>query len=456
MKMEKTRKNNSKIGRLFWSFDSKRRLSVVHLMLAFMIIIILAGGIYFASRSGSDPRIYTNDFNVYYHAAREVMAGRDPYQDSLRPSTPYLYPPLLSEAILPLALLPLPIAAYIWYLVSLISILCAAWMAAGLGCQTIRPNQDQAGSGRFKIRLQIDDISRLRIVIAAGGLLMLMRFVLDNFDFGQVNTLVAALAVAHVYFYVKEKKTASALALVFAVSIKLTPIILILYHLARSRFRFVAACIGLLVVVSVLSFFPFGTGALDAFPVFLNRTIMNGQGFDLSFSGNQSLRGAIERLTETSDQKADMYGGESRRTPMTALTVLISTALIALSILVALMARDDMSAAAPFFCCFVLLSPLSWKAHFVVLILPIAYLIARMLSPTEKRRAYIIGAIISIFALFNITSPKLFGPEWGEWTDAHSLVCAGAALMFISIVGVGLAPARIADLAGDAPGARQP
>jgi Glycosyltransferase family 87 len=430
--MEKTRKNNSKIEQPFWPFDSRRRLSVVHLMLALMIILILAGGIYFASRSGSDPRIYTNDFNVYYHAAREVMAGRDPYQDSLRPSTPYLYPPLLSEVIIPLALLPLPVAAYVWYLASAASILGAAWMAATLGFQVIRSRHvgpEGTGPG-----IQPDDSVRKRILIGAGSLLILIRFVLDNFDFGQVNTIVAALAVAHVYFYVKGKKTASALALALAVSIKLTPIILILYHAARLRLRFVAACMGLLIVLTLLSFLPFGSRGFEAFAVFVNRTIKNGQGFDLAFSGNQSLRGVVARLTETQDQKPDMYGGQTTRRPTSALTLTLSIALVALSILSAFMARDDMAGAAPFFCCFVLLSPLSWKAHFVVLIFPIAYLIAATLAAPEKRRAYLIAVLIAVFALFNITSPKVFGPGWGEWTDAHSLVAAGALLTYFAAV----------------------
>ena len=379
----------------------------IYLPLALLIVAVLFGGIYFASRSGSDARVYTNDFNVYYHAAREVLAGRDPYQDSLRPSTPYLYPPLLSELIVPLALLPLPVAAYVWYLMSVFSILSAAWMAA----------QTYDGHG-------------LRIMIAAGALLMLIRFVLDNFDFGQVNTIVAALSVAHVYFYVKEKKTASALALVIAISIKLTPAILILYHLAKLRLKFVAACLGLLVAISALSFLPFGSRAPAAFTTFVDRTIKNGQGFDLAFSGNQSLRGAVARLAENSDQKPDMYGGESTRKPVSGTTLAISAALVGLAMIAAAFARTETAAAAPFFCCLVLLSPLSWKAHFVILIFPLAYLIARMLEASGKERAYLTGVLIAVFALFNITSPKVFGPEWGEWTDAHSLVCLGALVTY--------------------------
>jgi hypothetical protein len=129
-----------------------------------------------------------------------------------------------------------------------------------------------------------------------------------------------------------------------------------------------------------------------------------------------------------------MYGGESTRSPTSGLTLALSVAIVAMSILSASKATGDMSAAAPFFCCFVLLSPLSWKAHFVVLIFPVAYLIASTLVAGEKRRPYLAAALAAAFALFNVTSPKVFGPEWGEWTDAHSLVSAGALVIYSAAV----------------------
>src|SRR5215216_569466 len=184
--MEKNENSNSAIKR---SSERWRTFFFARLMVALLIAGVLLGGIYFTRRSGSDPRVYTNDFNVYYHAGREVISGRDPYQDSLRPSTPYLYPPLLSELIIPLALLPLPVAAYLWYLVSVASILSAAWMAAWLGCRPIQTGHEASGGDRVGPY----ESNRLQIVIAACSILMLIRFVLDNFDFGQVNTIVAAL-----------------------------------------------------------------------------------------------------------------------------------------------------------------------------------------------------------------------------------------------------------------------
>src|SRR4030095_12947082 len=117
--------------------SEKKSTSVRHspltMLSAFaLLFLFIAGGFYFARRSGADPHHYENDFNVYYFASHEVIEGRDPYQNSLGEWTPYLYLPLLAELIIPLALMPLPAAAYFWFLVSASSLIVAAWMSATL------------------------------------------------------------------------------------------------------------------------------------------------------------------------------------------------------------------------------------------------------------------------------------------------------------------------------------
>ena len=91
-----------------------------------LVVCVLMSGIYFAGKSGANPEVYGNDFDVYYYAAREIIGGRDPYQHSLGEWTPYIYPPLLAELVVPLALAPLPIAAYLWFLINAGAIFAAA------------------------------------------------------------------------------------------------------------------------------------------------------------------------------------------------------------------------------------------------------------------------------------------------------------------------------------------
>src|SRR5262249_26082833 len=160
------------------------------------------------------------------------------YGRSLGEWTPYLYPPLLAELLVPLALLPLPLAAYAWFVISAASILGAAWLSALLATER----------GVTSIAW--------RVLLAACAVLVVLRFVLDNFNLGQVNPLIAGLAVAHVYLYARDRKTLSAIALCLAVSIKLTPALLLLYHVARLRLKFAAACIALIAAVTFASFLP--------------------------------------------------------------------------------------------------------------------------------------------------------------------------------------------------------
>src|SRR6185503_5838533 len=124
--------------------------------------VILSSGIHFARQSGSDPLVYSNDFNVFYHAASEVMAGRDPYQHSLTGWTPYLYPPLLSELMIPLALLPLTVSAYVWFLIGVVSVASAAWMAAALCDKESSPQRrgERREGAEVKHRLSLRNLCR--------------------------------------------------------------------------------------------------------------------------------------------------------------------------------------------------------------------------------------------------------------------------------------------------------
>lgn len=382
--------------------------------IALLVLLILASGIHFARRSGTDPQTYSNDFNVYYFAARELIEGRDPYQNSLGAWTPYLYPPLFAEALTALALLPLPVAAYLWFLISAASVLVAVWMLVRL-----------AHSGNQESVLKNDESrsSYKKLAIAAISLGVLARFILDNFDMGQVNNVVMALSVAHIYLLSKNKKLASRVALAVAVSIKLTPALLIAYSLAKKEWRFATECAVMSAILIALSFAPFGSRAPDTFNRFANRTIQNEQGFDLAYSGNQSLRGFLSRMSETNEEEPSQFA----RRPTDTLALLLSLILLVAAIVAAAIARNTLAAAAPIFCCVVFLSPLAWKAHFVMLLLPVVNLAKE--SVINKR--YLIACLlVTSFCLFNLTSPRIVGVSIAEWADSYSLVFAGAALIF--------------------------
>ncbi|HKY06161.1 MAG TPA: glycosyltransferase family 87 protein, partial [Blastocatellia bacterium] len=391
------------------------------LRLTFLVIAVLASGLLFARYSGSDPQKYSNDFSVYYFASTEVIEGRDPYEHSLGSWTPYLYPPLLAEMMIPLALMPLPVAAFFWQLIGAASVASAAWMSAKMSAEMSA--RLASAEARPKFHKRFGSGMDSTVLVAVLSVILLARFVLDNLAMGQANTVVIFLAVAHVYCYQRERRLWSALALAVAISIKVTPALFLVYHLGKGRIKFVSTSLAVLAVVTLLSLAPFGSRAPEVFMTFAKRTLDNEQGFNLAYSGNQSLRGAIGRARgETAD--------EARRAS-TPLSIIGSALLLALALAASRKAESEASASAPFFCLLVLLSPLSWKAHFVALMLPLAYLVAQAAGAiSTRRRVVIISTLAGVFLLFNFTSPRVIPLQASEWADTLSLTWAGAMLVF--------------------------
>jgi hypothetical protein len=64
-----------------------------------------------------------SDFNAYYNAARQVVAGHSPFANR-----PYIYPPLLAFVLTPLARLPYVTVRWIWFLFSQACLLAGAWL----------------------------------------------------------------------------------------------------------------------------------------------------------------------------------------------------------------------------------------------------------------------------------------------------------------------------------------
>jgi alpha-1,2-mannosyltransferase len=428
-----------------YSKESNQRARRVIMALA--IVAVLASGVYFARQSGANPRKYENDFNVFYFAASEMLDGRDPYQEVLHAWTPYLYPPVLAELMMPMALLPLPMAAYAWFLISLSAAVAAAWMAASLAdlerADELLPSRATprpAVNGTNRLVDWVTDPANRRAVIAGLVWIILLRFILDNFKLGQVNLIIAMLAVAHVYCYATNRRRWAAAVIALAIAIKLTPALLLVYHLARRRWLYATGCGLCAGVLIAASFLPFGARAPETFGVFFNRTVRNQQGFDLAFGGNQSLRGFVARLTADSapvehPQVSEAPTDGAVREPSSRLTLVLAAILLAVAVIVAALARTEMAAAAPFFACMVMLSPLSWKAHFVILILPVAFIAARALDESSQwRKRVLVGGLIILFALSNLTSRNLFGDGFSSWCDARSLVLAAAFVAYVTAV----------------------
>ena len=405
---------------------------------AVILAAVLTAGVYFARQSGTDPERYGNDFSVYFLAARELLSGSDPYQRTLSLWTPYLYPPLLAELMLPLGLLPLPIAAYLWFLLSAAATIGLARISAA--CADLDNPETLKAAAHGSRGWWLAGAGKGAWLIAGLAAVICGRFLLDNFKLGQVNTIVASLAAAHVFLYASGRRRLSAVALALAAAIKLTPALLLGYHLAKRRWGFAFGTAALMVVIGGASFLPFGSRAPQVFVQFFDRTVRNQQGFDLAYAGNQSLRGFVGRISgEGKNDVTPPAGGPAQRDearqPVNRWALGLAILVLVGAGAAAAKAHTELAAAAPFFCCLVLLSPLSWKVHFVIMVLPVAFLVAcAQRSPPSPQKAALGAILVAVFALFDLTSRNVFGLAFAEWADAHSLVLGGGLMVYGSVI----------------------
>ena len=173
------------------------------------------------------------------------------------------------------------------------------------------------------------------------------------------------------------------------------------------------------------SFLVFGRGAVSAFTAFGRQTMANGQGFDLGYSGNQSIRAAESRVLSQPD--------EARTRPFDSASLAISCILLLGALVAARRRRLEVAAVAPIFCCMIMLSPLAWKAHFIALLLPAAFLAARALIVARGSSRRVATLALAVTAgLFTLTSRFLIGLPAAEWADRHSLILLGAFITYLA------------------------
>jgi hypothetical protein len=100
---------------------------------------VLMSILFFVVLWGGDPP-WSFDFQAYYAASARMLDGGSPYLAAQLEAPVdavcdgcYLYPPLLAQALAPLALLPIPVAKLVWFVVTTVAALAATWFAAGVG-----------------------------------------------------------------------------------------------------------------------------------------------------------------------------------------------------------------------------------------------------------------------------------------------------------------------------------
>src|SRR5712692_8044898 len=171
------------------------------------------------------------DFPVYYAAGRSLISGRtDLYSPdfALGRVMDYRYPPFFLVALFPLWLLPYPVAAYVWYLVSVLEI-----------------------GGCFGIIVRaFPALREKKTLLILVGLAVGQYFVMV-LHYGNAHLLVVFLLFAAFYFVRQNKNIPAAILISLAITIKLIPALLLPYFALRKRWSLIAVVFIFLIAVNI-------------------------------------------------------------------------------------------------------------------------------------------------------------------------------------------------------------
>jgi len=316
------------------------------------------------------------DLGVYRAGGLSVLRGQPLYTVVTPPPQllPFTYPPAAALFAVPLALLSWPAAQLAWVPVIYLPLAVLTWFAFAPLLRRVPAGGPRAAA--------------LAVLFAACAYLFPMR---DEIRFGQVDTVLLAMAVADCAVPLTRAPRWPRGALVgLATAIKLVPGVFIVYLWlsGQRRAAVTAAAAALAWTLGAWLLLPY-----DSVTYWTNAIFQSGRLGSNAGTSNQSLRGILLR---------EFLPGQAPGALWAAVAVI---AVVAGFAVVRRLARGSRAAEAIAVTAllWVLLSPVSWIHHFVVVIVAIGAILADGRSP---RRVAIAVATAAFFALTI--------PWWGQ------------------------------------------
>ena len=370
-----------------------------------------------------------SEFNVcYLRAANRMLARQTIHRDE---PVAYAYPPAMAMLVSPLTRLPPRAALVVWYFVNIAAVAAVAagsWRLVG---------------GKSLARLEGRWVAVFWLAVALG-----FRFVSAPLENQQFDVVIAALIVAGCLSLQRGRPLAGAAWLGAATAMKCTPLLFAPYLIWRGRLK--AACLLMFVAVALNRLPDFcwpqadGQSYLgDWCGMFLAKVGRSAPGvWDSDLVLNQSLSGLVNRFAQaglplSTERLPTAAAVLAPRTVETIrwLTYSLSLALVAVTAWrfgqpgTGAGPRQVVVECAAIVCLMLLLSPMSSKAHYVVLVLP-SMLFARWFverrpvgqafQPDSQPRFRWLLVVLLIVLLITgpLTSKGLTGKALGDLTLA--------------------------------------
>ncbi|MEK6303204.1 MAG: glycosyltransferase family 87 protein [Acidobacteriota bacterium] len=216
------------------------------------------------------------DFPVYYAAGRSLVSGRtDLYSADFAAGRvmDYRYPPFFVLAFVPLWLIPYSIAAYIWYLLEVFQI---------IGCVVIL--RRVIGPERLTWKVW------LITALAVGQYYVMV------LHYGNAHLMAVFLLFVAFYFAFREKNLHGALAMSLAITIKITPLLLLPYFALKRKTRFLLLTGALLIAANLApaAYFGFKQNA-ELLKAWYGNVVAGQEFHEANGPINLSLKGQLRR-----------------------------------------------------------------------------------------------------------------------------------------------------------------
>jgi alpha-1,2-mannosyltransferase len=306
------------------------------------------------------------DLDVYRTGGLSVLQGQPLYTMLTQPPQllPFTYPPTAALFAVPLALLPWPVAQLVWVPVIYGPLAVVIWFA-------FAPLLRRAGSGRMQAVV-------FAVLFAACAYLFPLR---DEMRFGQVDMALLAMALADCAARAPRWPRGALVGL--ATAIKLVPGVFIVYLWlsGRRRAAVTAAIVALAWTLGAWLVLPQDSTTYWTSVIFQSGRLGSNAG-----TSNQSLRGILLR---------EFLPGQAPGVVWAVLALAVAVAGFAV---VSRLARESRQTEAIAVTALlgVLLSPVSWIHHFLVVVVVIGAILADGRSP---RRTAIAAGTAVFFAL---------------------------------------------------------
>jgi len=313
------------------------------------------------------------DFQVYYSAVTRVTDGGNPY--SLVPNqVPYIYPPTSLAWLLPLSILPMRVAEAGWLILSVGALMTSVVLL-------------------FKA---VDQPLKWQSVLLVFGLSLLAFPTKFTLGMGQINLFLLFMISLTFYLYQTKRLGWAGLSLAIAVSIKLTPVVLLLFFLRKKEWRVLTSFLVSSIAILGFSIYAFGWGLteqywLEVFP-------------SLPTTGNavyynQSLAGVLARL-EVDNQVAG------------AINFLVMIGLLTWSWLLIqpkrLQPLQHLLEFGLLIIVVLLIGGLAWQHHLVLLLIPFLAVGLPLIKKKQiKSWSGVMLIVAYLLVAFNIKQPNL-------------------------------------------------